>query len=84
MMPALSHAPKVGEAVPLEVWHYGNAPSTFALYDDDGTTFDYTHGGYRWHNLEVVRGAEGSLQGNNLVVEPGWNSSYSEVVWRFL
>ena len=35
------HVPSAGERVALEVRHYGEAEGSFALYDDDGTTFGY-------------------------------------------
>ncbi len=84
MMPTRSFAPKAGEAVPLEVVHYGNLPGSFALYDDDGVTFDYTQGAYRWHTLQVTQNAEGRLQGNTLNLDSEWRSSYSGVSWKFL
>lgn len=84
LMPTLPHAPRAGESVPLEVRHYGNKPASFDLYDDDGSTFDYTTGAYRWHRLEVTRHADGSLNGNALDHDSDWISSYSEVTWRFL
>lgn len=37
------HAPVAGEAVDLELRHYGSAAGTFSLYDD-GTTFGYERG----------------------------------------
>ena len=46
--------------LPLELRHYGKEPGTFALYEDDGKTFDYERGAYRVRKLVVEQG--GSFQ----------------------
>ena len=84
LQPECDHAPSAGIAVPLEVRHYGDAPGRFALYDDDGETFDFERGAYRWHNLEVSVAADGSRSGNTLTAEPGWQSAYESVTWKFM
>jgi hypothetical protein len=43
----------------LEVRHYGRAPGSFDLFEDDGRTFDYERGRYRMRRLSVM------------VIEPG-------------
>ncbi|MEO8404181.1 MAG: TIM-barrel domain-containing protein, partial [Chitinophagaceae bacterium] len=48
MMPAMLHAPKKGEQVPLEIRHYGEKPAIYKLYDDDGETYNYEKGEYCW------------------------------------
>jgi alpha-D-xyloside xylohydrolase len=82
LMPPLPRAPGPGEAVPLEVRHYGAAPGRFRLYDDDGETFAYERGELRWRTLEVTI-ADGLPRGTLSAVETGWRSSYGEVAWRF-
>lgn len=46
---------------PLEVRHYGTAPGSFDLYEDDGRTFDYERGEYRIRRLSVEALARGRL-----------------------
>jgi alpha-glucosidase (family GH31 glycosyl hydrolase) len=53
------------------------------LYDDDGATFAYERGEFRWRTLEVTVGPDGAPRGTISEGEPGWRSSYGEVVWRF-
>lgn len=38
----------------------GTTPSSFALYEDDGTSFDYEQGSYRRVSYSVVEGAAGA------------------------
>lgn len=84
MMAALPHAPRAGEVVPLEVRHYGTAPGHFLLFDDDGETFAYERGEFRWRRLEVQTSAEGISRGSISAADEGWRSSYGEITWRFL
>lgn len=84
LMPALPYAPKAGEAVPLEVRHYGTAPGRFRLFDDDGETYAYERGDYRWIDLEVTDAPDGMPQGRVVRPDAGWASSYGEVTWRFI
>jgi alpha-glucosidase (family GH31 glycosyl hydrolase) len=83
LMPPLSHAPRAGDAVPLEVRHYGPAPGAFLLYDDDGETCDYEAGQCRWRNLEVRITPEGERHGAIMDTDADWPSTYGEVIWRF-
>jgi len=45
----------------LEVRHYGSAPGSFDLFEDDGKTFDYERGRYRIRRLRVEAGEGGRL-----------------------
>jgi len=45
----------------LEVRHYGAAPGSFDLFEDDGNTFDYERGQYRIRRLSVVAQPSGRL-----------------------
>jgi alpha-glucosidase (family GH31 glycosyl hydrolase) len=76
--------PRAGEAPALEVRHYGTAPGTFALYDDDGTTFAYERGAYSWTALAVTRGADGALRGATPAPPAGKPFSYGPVTWRMM
>jgi alpha-glucosidase (family GH31 glycosyl hydrolase) len=84
MMPVLPHAPRAGEAVSLEVRHYGSAPGAFMLFDDDGESCAYEKGDYRWRRLEVQVSRDGMRHGAIEDPEEGWQSSYGEITWRFL
>ncbi len=84
LMPPLDHAPGAGEAVPLEVRHYGTAPGRFDLFDDDGETFAYERGAYLWRTLEVTVARDGSYHGSISPAPQDWQSSYGDVTWVFL
>jgi alpha-glucosidase (family GH31 glycosyl hydrolase) len=84
MMPVMPSAPKAGEAVPLEILHYGNKSSMFKLYDDDGETFDYEKGDYIWRTLEVKVSEDGIRHGTISKVDDSWVSSYGDVTWKFM
>ena len=52
------------------------------LFDDDGESFAYEKGEYRWRKLEVRISPEGDWQGTIAEPEEGWRSSYGELTWR--
>ncbi len=68
---------------PLEVRHYGTKEGSYALYDDDGETFDYERGVFSRQELRAVR-HNGKLTGRNLAPEGPWKTRFSEVTWRFM
>jgi alpha-D-xyloside xylohydrolase len=68
----------------LEVRHYGEAEGSFALYDDDGTTFAYERGAYSWTTLTVKRDARGQLYGDMAPPDRSKPFSYRDVTWRFM
>ena len=76
--------PAPGEQPDLEVRHYGEAGGSFALYDDDGTTFSYERGVSSWTSLTVTRGAAGALQGAVTRPPPGRPFSYGTISWRMM
>lgn len=86
LMPALSHAPRAGETVALEVLHFGRQPGRFALYDDDGTTFAYERGAYRWLEFRVDIDADGTRTGqaDPKAAEAGPGLAYGPITWRWL
>jgi alpha-D-xyloside xylohydrolase len=53
LMPPLTHAPKPGDNVPIEVRCYGKRHHSFMLYDDDGETYRFEQGEYQWIKLSV-------------------------------
>jgi alpha-D-xyloside xylohydrolase len=53
----------------LEVRHYGSAPGSFDLFEDDGKTFDYERGRYRIRRLRVEAGEGGRLSLRETVVK---------------
>jgi alpha-D-xyloside xylohydrolase len=59
----------VGQA--LEVRHYGRAPGSFDLFEDDGRTFEYERGRYRVRRLGVRAGGGGRLELSETVVKDG-------------
>ncbi|WP_079910069.1 TIM-barrel domain-containing protein [Paenibacillus sp. 32352] len=83
MMPVMQHAPAAGESVDLELHHYGDAPGRFQLFDDDGVSFAYETGAYRWRTLEARAQADGTLSGNVSAVDEEWSSAYRTFTWIF-
>lgn len=52
-----------GAKTNLMVRVYGNQETSYKLYDDDGSTFDYEKGAYSWREIRVVKGKDGKLKG---------------------
>ncbi len=42
---------------------YGQKPSVYKLYDDDGETFDYEKGAYIWREIRTEKSQNGKLTG---------------------
>jgi alpha-D-xyloside xylohydrolase len=78
------HVPAAGELADLELRHYGTAPGTFALYDDDGTTFGYERGAFSWTPLTVRRGGDGALRGETPKPPTGKPFSYRNMTWKMM
>jgi alpha-D-xyloside xylohydrolase len=78
------HAPAAGETVALEVRHYGEAPGSLSLYDDDGETFDFEKGAFSWTGLTVTKDAAGKWMGTVTPNAGGRQWSYGEVKWTFM
>jgi alpha-D-xyloside xylohydrolase len=83
LMEARSHAPAPGEAVAIEAQHYGRLPGAFRLFDDDGETFAFERGGYRWRTLSVTLSPEGEPAGAISAADSSWPTAYGPVTWRF-
>ncbi len=85
MIPARRQAPKPGEVLPLEVRHYGSAPGSFTLYDDDGTTFDFEKGDYSQVALKVSKDKSGRLAGEMSAPANGKPFGYErKAKWVFM
>src|SRR5687767_3236585 len=61
MMKPVTHAPKAGVKVDIEIRHYGTQPSTYMLYDDDGESFNYEKGDYSWREIKVEKNSQGGV-----------------------
>jgi alpha-glucosidase (family GH31 glycosyl hydrolase) len=84
MMPALLHAPKLGEKVDLEIRHYGEKANEYNLYDDDGETFDFEKGQLSWRKIKVERLKNGQLKGSISQPEKGKPNTIGKVSFTFM
>ncbi|MEM9329001.1 MAG: TIM-barrel domain-containing protein [Bacteroidota bacterium] len=82
MIEARNQMPKPGEVLPLEVRHYGEVPSEYQLYDDDGTTFDYENGDRSWTQL-IVSEEQGVLRGRSESDNAEF-FGYTDIRWKFM
>jgi alpha-D-xyloside xylohydrolase len=78
------HAPAAGEKTDIEFRHYGRAAGRYALYDDDGETFDYEKGAYSWRVAEVKRDRRGRLTGTVSAPEKGKPDNVGKVTFKFM
>lgn len=83
LMAAVNNVRLATGPTPLEVRHYGSQEGSYALYDDDGETFDYEKGVSSRQELRVVRDG-GTLTGEALAAKGPWKSRYSGFAWRFM
>ncbi|WP_316767752.1 TIM-barrel domain-containing protein [Pedobacter frigiditerrae] len=83
MMPAMLHAPKVGEKVDLEIRYYGEKTGVYHLYDDDGETFNYEIGQYSWRELKVQRLGNG-LKGTISAPEKNKPNTIGKITWTLM
>lgn len=81
MMPELPHVPRQGEQVAIELHHYGTASGKFRLFDDDGESFAYEQGEYRWREAVLRVLEEGRYETSVSPAEQGWSSAYSGFTW---
>jgi alpha-glucosidase (family GH31 glycosyl hydrolase) len=83
MMAAVNNLRMQKGPLPLEVRHYGTREASYALYDDDGETFDYEKGVFSLQELRALRQG-GSLRGEAAPATGNWKSSYSQFEWKFM
>jgi alpha-glucosidase (family GH31 glycosyl hydrolase) len=76
--------PAADEILAMEIRHYGEQPGRFAVYDDDGETFNYEKGEYSWTQLNVSKDARGLWQGRVTADKNGRKWRYSPVSWTFM
>ncbi len=84
LMPACEHVPGAETPIELEVRHYGQEAGTFQLFDDDGESYAYEQGAYRWRVLKVEVSQRGDKQGTISPVDEGWTSAYGTIHWSFI
>jgi alpha-D-xyloside xylohydrolase len=85
MVPVHRNALEAERKLPLEIRHYGTAEGKFALYDDDGKTFDFERGDYSFTMLTVTKDSRGKLQGKMAAVQPGKPFTYApQAEWQFM
>jgi len=85
MIPSVLHAPRTGEVLPLEIRYYGEATGNFALYDDDGETFNYEKGDFNWYQLRVIKDKKGNSK--CIAGLPKGQKSmgqYGSVTWKYM
>ena len=83
MIPPRLHTPTNDQKLPLTVRYYGKSEANWALYDDDGETFDYENGAYTWTRLEVKKNNKGEVTSS---WNPVRNSAfhYNSIFWEFM
>jgi len=84
MMKPMLHAPKAGEKVDLEIRYYGEKPSEYNLYDDDGETYDYEKGAYSWRVIKVQKDKNGELKGTISKALKGKPNNIGKITWNFM
>lgn len=84
MIPDVDRIAKMGNNIPLEIRHYGEAESTAMLYDDDGVSFDYEKGRYCWQELKATKNSEGKLEGSRSGPIGNFTPAYGKETWRFM
>ncbi|HVU55982.1 MAG TPA: TIM-barrel domain-containing protein [Puia sp.] len=84
MIGARRQAPGPSEMEPLIVRHYGSAPGSFVLYDDDGVSYDYEKGRYSMTTLSVARDKKGRLQGSQPTPSANKPYHYTSISWQFM
>jgi alpha-D-xyloside xylohydrolase len=84
MMKPRLHAPKSREKVDLEIRYYGNQPSQYKLYDDDGETYNYEKGEYSWRTIKVEKDQSGKLKGTISDAIKGKPNSIGNITWTFM
>ncbi len=82
LMPVVSRINQ--EKLPVEIRHYGQKEGSFALYDDDGVSFDYENGDFTRIQLSAKKDKTGKLKGSVVVPKGKKTWSYSTFTWKFM
>ena len=75
---------KVKDKQNLVIRYYGQKPSVYKLYDDDGETFNYEKGEYSWRTIIVKKDAKGVLSGSVSSVEKNKPNSFEKISFEFM
>jgi alpha-D-xyloside xylohydrolase len=81
MMPPLLHAPATGVKIDLTIRVYGEKKGEYALYDDDGETFNYEKGDYSWRKITITTDKKGKLAGSISPAVKGKPDNIGKVDW---
>jgi alpha-D-xyloside xylohydrolase len=73
-----------GEKLPLEIRHYGEKSSTFSLYDDDGTSYNYEKGEFTRIQLKVVQKENGEKKGTVYIPKGKKVWSFSDYKFKYM
>ncbi|MES2371072.1 MAG: TIM-barrel domain-containing protein [Bacteroidota bacterium] len=84
MMPAMTHAPKAGEKVDLEIRYYGTKPGKYNLYDDDGESFNYEKGEYSFREIKIGKNSSGNVAGTISDAIAGKPNTVGNITWKFM
>ena len=84
MMKPMLHAPKADEKVDLEIRYYGDKPSRFKIYDDDGETYNYEKGEYSWREIRVEKDVTGKYKGTISDPVKGKPNTIGTITWNFM
>lgn len=84
MMEPRLHAPARGESFDLEIRHYGEIPSTYLLYNDDGDSFAYEKGDFSWREIKVEKDRRGNWKGTVSKAEKGKPDHLGTISWKFM
>ena len=68
----------------LVIRYYGQKPSNYKLYDDDGETFNYEMGDCSWRIIEVKRNKKGKLVGSISAADKTKPNSYGIVSFEIM
>jgi alpha-D-xyloside xylohydrolase len=72
------------EKLPLEIRHYGEKSSTYNLYDDDGTTYNYLKGEFTRLKLEVSVDGQGKKSGKVSIPKGAKVWSFKQFDFHFM
>ncbi len=84
MMPAMLHAPKLGEKVDIEIRHYGEKPGRYLLYDDDGETYNYEKGEFSWREIKVEKDKKQQWKGTISASINNKPNTIGKLTWKFM
>ena len=84
MIPDVDRIARMGNNVPLEIRHYGEAASTAMLYDDDGVSFDFESGRYCWQEMKVTKNSQDRLEGSLSEPVGNFTPAYGAATWKFM